>query len=192
MKLLYLFLFVFFFFVVDEVSSQKTDGSVSQEDKFIKQIKKANEHIFMNFEPQWENYLQLCILSSGFAKFYVNEKNKIHDLNFTNNFPEPLKKDLQKAIYSSEGKWPLPKKAGKKYRSLLYLLPISFDYWTGCEPHINPDQSRKDNPSKDKMIFEVNSMLYYQNCIILRGFSIQSPNFRDGFQELRIEKKNDN
>lgn len=130
--------FFLFFMLIATVScaQQKHDGSQD-----AARYKGAER-----FEAVMEKYMnarvpdslhKLCITSSSFVRFQVNEKGEV--VNVVSNFTTPasLSQFFVEAIQSTNGKW-LPQKAnGKAVISRSFLLPIVYNLSSGCKSEKN-------------------------------------------------------
>lgn len=172
MKRSLIFITCLHFFLVSVTYSQKMPFETKKEKKYLKQMEVVLKQIHTNFKPRREDYEGLCIASVCFAQFWVNEEGLIKKLLFSKSTPLSLKKDLEKAIYSSNGFWPKQKK--KKCEKISYLMPLAFSFASGCKERNSIDEKFEfKNPFLEILEMENNKYLMNTQCIIL-GYSIIS------------------
>lgn len=111
--------------------SSKAQGTLSR--LTSSNVSDISNYISANYKLKEKTLDTLCLYTTVFMKFKVSENGKIVELVISEKAPEVIKKELRKAIESTNGHWNNIGDDLAYFSKKTFILPIVLFYGRGCE-----------------------------------------------------------
>jgi len=144
----------------------------------LRNVSNIRYYVSTNYKANFAFTDTACIHTVVFLKFKVTTDGKIDSLDFSKGAPQELKNGLRMAMLTTNGLWKLSKDELQITGSKTFLLPVIFDYSSGCST------ARRDSINVDK---NGNVSIVYRNQNANPRYAIKDMLDFDSGRKLTLE-----